>query len=98
MPCIKTGADVYIAAHAAIIHGDLFRVGDTFILTCGGPVATCTMAPQEGAIVHLSVHRYEMIGERSIAMLAADCEPFFYEGLPLLNNPGPGASDAAPQA
>lgn len=36
MTCIKTGCYVYLASHGGVLHGDMFRVGDTFILHhCG---------------------------------------------------------------
>lgn len=31
-PCRKTGANVWITSHECILHGDLFRVGDVWIL------------------------------------------------------------------
>lgn len=41
MTCIKTGADVYLDSHDATIHGDLYLVGRTYILTCGASLHDC---------------------------------------------------------
>lgn len=30
--CIKTGANVWITSHGHILHGDLYRVGDMYVL------------------------------------------------------------------
>lgn len=36
MTCIKTGCDVYLESHCGVLHGDMFKVGDVFILHhCG---------------------------------------------------------------
>lgn len=36
MTCIKTGCDVYLESHGGVLHGDMFRIGDVFILHhCG---------------------------------------------------------------
>lgn len=32
MTCIRTGCDVYLASHGGVLHGDMFKVGDTYIL------------------------------------------------------------------
>lgn len=31
-PCLKTGADVLIESHQAVIHGDLYVCGEMFVL------------------------------------------------------------------
>jgi len=31
MTCIKTGADVYLASRAGVLHGDMFLVGEVYI-------------------------------------------------------------------
>jgi hypothetical protein len=35
--CIKTGADVYLAEYGKVVHGDLFIVGDAYLLHCNYP-------------------------------------------------------------
>ena len=36
MTCIRTGCDVYLASHGGVLHGDMFKVGDVYILHhCG---------------------------------------------------------------
>ncbi len=36
MTCVKTGADVYLSSHGAVLHGDMFKVGDVYIFHhCG---------------------------------------------------------------
>lgn len=32
MSCIKTGCDVYLASHCGVLHGDMFKVADVYIL------------------------------------------------------------------
>ncbi len=36
MQCIRTGADVYLMEYDAIVHGDLFKSGSTYILNSHG--------------------------------------------------------------
>lgn len=32
MSCVKTGANVLLSEYGAVVHGDLFKVGDCYIL------------------------------------------------------------------
>ena len=32
MTCVKTGCDVYLASHGGVLHGDMFMVGNVYIL------------------------------------------------------------------
>jgi hypothetical protein len=31
-PCLKTGANVWLQSHSCVLHGDLFKVGSTWML------------------------------------------------------------------
>lgn len=31
-PCIKTGANVWLQSHSCVLHGDLFKVGEVWML------------------------------------------------------------------
>jgi len=36
MTCIRTGADIWLVSHGAVVHGDLFQIDDVFALnSCG---------------------------------------------------------------
>lgn len=54
-PCIKTGANVYLQSHDAIVHGDLYRIGDTWYLVhCDED--TWNYAPQPGEVHQCHAH------------------------------------------
>jgi len=81
MTCIKTGADVYLPEHGCTVHGDLFRVGDTYILHCGSQWAQCCDYKPERA--NLMMHEFSQCGSPVIAAATWECSQFSYEGFEL---------------
>lgn len=84
MTCIKTGADVYIGGHNAVVHGDLFEVGDTYILACGDDWDKCTdYAGLADYRINLKMYGWETCGYRVIAAPKHRCDEFSYDGVAL---------------
>lgn len=82
MTCIKTGADVFLPERGCTVHGDLFLIGETFILVCSDATETCYFYPPDGKhfIYHIRMSNYKRCGSRTIAATANDCGDFSYEG------------------
>lgn len=74
--CIKTGADVYLLDRYSIVHGDLYKVGDTYILRR----TDCEEDIQPGDRYHLRMDNYSNCGANCIAAVIEDCCDFSYEG------------------
>lgn len=84
MTCIKTGADVWIEQHSCLVHGDLFEVGDCYILNCGAGWEHCTswhiVLGAPGYLSHLTMYAFENCGERVLVAQKAHCNDFSYNG------------------
>jgi len=82
MTCIKTGADVLLDSHGATVHGDLYEVGDTYILLCGASVHDCM--EHDPSRYHIRVKGdWHALGSRAIAFEASAAIDFNYEGTEL---------------
>lgn len=84
MTCIKTGADVWLSGHECTVHGDLFQVGETFILCMSDVWKLCTNYAPTRWNIRVS-GEWEECGSRCIAFTAEQCSDFFYNGYPLSN-------------
>ncbi len=83
MTCIKTGADVFLPTHGATIHGDLFEIGDVYILAHGDPglKVSLNFNPDRA---HISTGDFKLCGSYAIAFEKAWAGPFNYDGFSLL--------------
>lgn len=84
MTCIKTGADVFLREYGnKVVHGDLFEVGNTYILKCNGTVEQCSYYLEEGEThkVHIVVGGFEECGQGVIAFTKLWASDFEYNGL-----------------
>lgn len=77
MTCIRTGANVYLYSHGASVHGDLFEVGDVYILTTSNPDHCWEYAPTRA---NVKAFHYEECGSRTFAFLKEHCSDFSYDG------------------
>lgn len=83
MTCIRTGADIYLVDRQCIVHGDLFEVGDVYILECNGHWRDCVIEKHDESKASLRVGKYEHCGNRTIVMEKDHCGDFSYEGWPV---------------
>ena len=77
MTCIKTGANVYLYTHGASIHGDLFEVGDVYILAVNNREFCWNHAPTRA---NVKAYAFEECGSHAYAFLKEQCSDFNYEG------------------
>lgn len=79
--CIRTGADVLVVGDDLMVHGDLYDLGDYYILTLSKSLPECMWAAPR---YNLAVHHYSVIGSRALAFSKlGDCSSAFsYEGEP----------------
>lgn len=77
MTCIRTGAYVYLYEHGAAIHGDLYDVGDVYILAVSDPRLCWEYAPTHA---NLKAHHYAECSSRAFAFLKEHCSDFSYDG------------------
>ena len=82
MTCIKTGANVMIQGHG-VVHGDLFEVGNCYILSCGSPWRECIFYGKWGYPegVNLEMSGWYECGMRTLVAEKQDCTKFNYEGV-----------------
>lgn len=86
MPCIRTGATVYLSQYGnATVHGDLFCVGDTYILACLQGTRACMSYHEPGKTIRANIvaYDYEMCGSGAIAFTILQASEFDYEGVPI---------------
>lgn len=78
MTCIKTGADVYFVERNELIHGDLHKVGETYIFNargCGTPYQA-----EPGNVFHIRVYNYDECGVDLYAWKESQAGDFNYRG------------------
>lgn len=77
MTCLKTGAKVYLYSHGACVQGDLFEVGDVYILSVADPKFCIEHSPTRA---HLKATHYEQCGAHAYVFLKENCSDFDYDG------------------
>jgi len=77
--CIKTGADVWLPEYECLIHGDLFEVGDCYILACGDNWTKCCNFDERGPY-NVEFRAFVNCGSRTLVARKEDCNDFSYEG------------------
>jgi len=88
MSCIKTGADVYLPEYGALVHGDLFQVGQVYILACGTNWRSCCLYAEypfetRDMKANMVAYDFQECGPNSIAMEYNTCSRFHYDGEPI---------------
>lgn len=76
-PCIKTGCDAVL--HGQMWHGDLFDLGDYYVLNCNAP----SFRREDIETAHLKLHGYYSLHQNGQVMFidkANDVEWFDYDG------------------
>lgn len=81
MTCIRTGANVVFAPHGATIHGDLFLVGNCYILKTTRSWEECATWEQgNNTPIHLVMYDAEDCGMYVLACTKEQAGEFSYEG------------------
>ena len=76
--CIKTGANVYLPEYGFTVHGDLFELGDVYVLHTGGRWRECLA--HESPSFNLGMYRMVEMGHDVIACEKQFCTDFNYIG------------------
>lgn len=85
-PCIRTGADVILPTEGEVVHGDLFLVGDVFILVCSNDVEKCTTFDVKNPRVNQLVYTFQRIGRRNLVWHKSDADVFVYDKQPIFKS------------
>lgn len=75
-PCIKTGANVWIESGKAALHGDLFRIGSTYLLKHTGRYDSSISEAECDASWRGMAHPNAAFLDRSVLVIPAECRDF----------------------
>ena len=57
LECIKTGANVFLSEHDAVIHGDLYQCGNAYLLSCVGCEELIYLKPGQRCMINMVFDR-----------------------------------------
>lgn len=75
-PCIKTGANVWIESEGAALHGDLFRVGSTYLLKHTGRYDFAVTKDECEAIWMDTIYPHAALLDHSVLVVPVECRDF----------------------